>query len=603
MKGKGILVKVFVLFILVLVFFGIHLLIGNPLFSSFSALYTIDQARIENRMLSDGMVEVHETITYRMQKPFRGVFREIPPSRYVTIENVEIWTEGVETQHIEWEYQNERGFSARAWLVPFRSTFRLDPRRHPEVVLHVRYRARYVFENGLDVAQVFRQFWGNWDSRATNVEGIFEFPENVTIDKVYTHPTLPVTQEGNRFTVLARHLPPKAIAEVRFVIQPAENMSYAAWNPTLTLSAIEEEEKAYRKEVQGGLLLLSGILGVFVFLWILIYLLLGREPEVGYGGLYEWEPPYDDPPDIVNAIVKRIGTSCDNDGIAAVLLHLYHLDLVDFPEKEKGKAVFLKREEVPHDLPSTEKTFFALLKKFSLSRVFHFERLQEDLEKSTSRAQEFNKALSSYHKEVFREVSRRRYFYSVGNIIAKILAFLAMLSAIGIAQSSTSLFLAHFSPFVTAISGALFFGGGGILLARRDLFGRFSKEGRKYYLRWQNFARCITDYSLLSERPPQSVVLWEKYLIYATALGLGETVSHHLQRMVPKEVVEEKSPHPFFFSPHVFLPGRNFTNLSTQAMATVARSSSGGGGKFGGGFGGGAGGFGGGSGGGRGGAF
>jgi uncharacterized membrane protein len=600
---KGVLKKIILFVVLALIFLGIQSLVGNPLFSSFSPLYTIERASIESRMSPDGTMEVHETITYRMRKPFRGVFREIPPARYVTIDDVELWTENVPAEHIEWEYRNEWGFSARVWLVPFGSAFRLDPRSQGEVVLHVRYRARYVFENGPDVAQVFRQFWGAWDSWAKNVEGVFEFPENVTIEKVYTHPFFPVDRKDHHFVIRAQYLPPQAIAEVRFVAQPTSTLAYAVENPKLTLSAIEAEEQAYARRVRGRILLWVGVLGIFVALWILVYLLLGQEPEVDYAGFYEWEPPYNDPPDVVNAIVKQLGASCDDDGVTAVLLHLYHLDLIDFPESEQGEAILLKRDDPPQDLPPTEKTFFLFLKEFSISRVFHFGRLRKDLEESLSKAQKFNKLLVAYRREVLREVARRRYFYAVGNVIAKVLAFFAMLSAIAAGATTTALEFTHIALPLTILSGALFFGGGGILFARRDLFGRFSKEGRTYYLRWQSFARFVSDYSLLAERPPQSVVLWEKYLIYATALGLGETVSRHLQRLIPKEVIERESPHPFLFSPHAFLPGRGFTSLSTQATATAVRSSSGGGRGFRGGFGGGAGGFGGGSGGGRGGAF
>ncbi|MGQ9622220.1 MAG: DUF2207 family protein [Candidatus Caldatribacteriaceae bacterium] len=600
---KGVLKKIILFIVLALIFLWIQPLVGNPLFSSFSPLYTFERAYIESQMLPDGTMEVHETITYRMRKPFRGVFREIPPARYVTIDDAELWTENVPAEYIEWEYRNEWGFSAGVWLVPFGSALRLDPRSQGEVVLHVHYRARYVLENGPDTAQVFRQFWGAWDSWAKNVERVFEFPENVTIEKVYTHPSLPVDRKDHHFIIRAQYLPPQAIAEVRFVAQPTDSLAYAAENPTLTLSAIEAEEQAYARRIRGIILLWVGVLGVFIALWVFVYLLLGREPEVDYAGFYERELPYNDPPDVVNAAVKQLGSSCDDDDVAAMLLHLYHLDLIDFPESEQGKAILLKQDDPPRDLPPTEKTFFLLLKEFSVSRVFHFERLRKDLEKLLSKAQRLNKLLTAYQKEVLREVARRRYFYAAGNVIAKVLAFFAMLSAIAAGATTAAPEFAHIALPLTILSGALFFGGGGILFARRDLFGRFTKEGRTYYLRWQSFARFVSDYSLLAERPPQSVVLWEKYLIYATALGLGETASRHLQRLIPKEVIERESSHPFFFSPYVFLPGRSFTSLSSQATTTALRSSSGGGGGFRGGFGGGAGGFGGGSGGGRGGAF
>jgi len=389
--GKEVLKKLIVLLLLVFLFFLFQL--GNPYLSAyFSSLYTIEQATIAQRMLPTGEFEVEEEIVYRMRKPFRGVFREVPPSRYVEIEDVRVTTEGVPAEYLEWEYLTPRGFSVRVWLVPFGSAFRLDPRTYPRVVLRVAYRARYVYENGPSVAQVFRQFWGEWDSWASDVRGIFELPENVTVERVYTHPALRVIREGNRFVISARHLPPKALAEVRFVVQPLPDLPYAASNPSLTLEDIKREEGFYRSEIRNALLFFLGLFGIFCVLLLLVFLRFGREPEVSYERLYEEEPPYDDPPDLVNAIVKNLGWSVDDDGIAAVLLHLYHLDLVDFAEE--GKAVVLKGSTVPQNLPQTEKALFALLQRFSENGVFRFEHLKEKLERSLKEARSFNSALS-----------------------------------------------------------------------------------------------------------------------------------------------------------------------------------------------------------------
>lgn len=576
----------------------------NPYFSAyFSSLYTIEEATITQWMLPSGEFEVHERIVYRMRKPFRGVFREIPPSRYVEIADVRLSVEEITPEYIEWPERTDRGFSARVWLVPFGSALRLDPRNTPRVTLNVWYRARYVFENGPSIAQVFRQFWGEWDSWASNVRGIFEFPEEVRVTEVFTHPRLQIKRKGNRYTLTASHLPPGAIAEVRFVAQPIPELPYAASNPLLTLEDIEREEAKYYSTVRKALGFSFGLFGFFVLLLILVYLFFGREPKVPYLREYEEEPPTDDPPDVVNALVKNIGGSVDEDGVAAVLLHLYHLDLIDFTED--GKAIILKVKEAPKDLPETERVFFDLLVRFAENGEFRFGDLQERFERSLAEARSFNVAFSAYRKEVGRELLRRKYLKTTGNVLAKLLGFFMVLGSLPVVSPGSSPTTVHFLPLFTVLSGATFFIGVSVLLARRDLFGRWTKEGRLFYLRWMSFARFLEEYSLIAERPPQAVILWEKYLIYATALGLGEMVLNHLRRLIPHEVWERESRHPYFYGPFVFLPSRNLARLSQVAAATVAQASSRGkgGGFGGGGFGGGAGGFGGGSGGGRGGAF
>lgn len=598
---KKALGKVVIVALAILLFFLFQL--RNPYVAAFfSSLYTIEEATITQRMLPSGEFDVEERIVYRMRKPFRGVFREIPPSRYVEIDDVHVSVAEVPEEYLEWVYLTDRGFSVRVWLVPYGSALRLDPRTTPRITLNVRYRARYVFENGPSVAQVFRQFWGEWDSWASKVQGIFEFPEGVSVKAVFTHPHLRVTRDGNRYTVSASHLPPEAIAEVRFVTEPIPELPYAIENPLLTLEDIHREERAYRAQVLGAVGFPLGLLGFFLFLLVLIYLLFGREPAIGYAREYEQEPPSDDSPDVVNALVKNIGGAVDEDGIASVLLDLYRLDLVDFAED--GEAITLNVQEPLQNLPETEKAFLSLLLRFAENGTFSFRQLQEKLERSLAEARNFNAALSTYRKTVGRELLRRGYLKTTGNTLAKVVAFLMVLAAFGVFAVAARPQVAHFLPLFTVLSGAFFFTGVGVLLARRDLFGRWTEEGRRFFLRWKSFARFLEDYSLLSQHPPQSVVLWEKYLVYATALGLGETVLRTLRRLIPHEVWGQESHHRHFYGPFVFTPGRNLTRLSAVASATIAQASSGKSGGFGGGgFRGGAGGFGGGSGGGRGGAF
>jgi hypothetical protein len=133
------------------------------------------------------------------------------------MEGVTLWTEGLETRDVEFTPLPQGGFSARVWLVPRGSEYRLDPQKYPRVTLHVAYRAKGVVENGQDIAQIFRQFWGKWDAPARLVEGVFDFPPGVKVRRVYTHPQMSWERMGNRFIIRAWNLPPQIIAEVRFV--------------------------------------------------------------------------------------------------------------------------------------------------------------------------------------------------------------------------------------------------------------------------------------------------------------------------------------------------------------------------------------------------
>ncbi|MCX7730454.1 MAG: hypothetical protein N2205_04470, partial [Candidatus Caldatribacterium sp.] len=105
---RGTLLKTIGLALFALLFFLSQL--RNPyLLAYFSSLYTIEEATITQRMLPSGEFMVEERIVYRMRKPFRGVFREIPPSRYVEIQDVQLSVEEVPLEYIEWVYRTDRG--------------------------------------------------------------------------------------------------------------------------------------------------------------------------------------------------------------------------------------------------------------------------------------------------------------------------------------------------------------------------------------------------------------------------------------------------------------------------------------------------------------
>jgi uncharacterized membrane protein len=119
------------------------------------------------------------------------------------------------------------------------------------------------------------------------------------------------------------------------------------------------------------------------------------------------------------------------------------------------------------------------------------------------------------------------------------------------------------------------------------VLGRWTPEGRLYYKRWENFKKYLTDFSALKEHPPESIKIWDSYLVYATSLGVAKEVLHNMSLVVPAEQFQGSNFYPIHHSYAQFGPGFG------SAYASSAPSGSGGGGV--GGVGGGSGGGGGGA--------
>lgn len=587
--------KILIFLLLVGTFFVISLISEEPYINWFlNSKFEIASARIEQIMDKDGTFKVHEIITYNMRKPFRGVYRYIPPERSVEISDIKVWTEGIETKHVELEKTN-KSFSARVWLVPFGSSQQLDPKEYSKVVLHVSYTARYIFETGEDVAQVFRQFWGSdWESPVKNIEGVFVFPEDIKPLKIYTHPKTKVESSGNTYKISISKFPPYSFAEARFIFNPV-NLKYSV-KSAFTMNEIERIEQSYLSGYLIRKILLITIYVVFILMLIMIYASLGKEHNISYQAIYEREIPFRDSPDIVNSIVKNLTGKVDQDGMASIIMSLYKKNYIDFIQKNKNKrSIFVKKEIADNDLAPSEKAFLELLVEFSRDKVFDFEQLKKEFKRSTTKARRFTSKLRKYENTVAREVKKRKYLSNTGNVLAKIVAVIIMLLAVVLKEFVPKFPYNDTYDFYFIMSLIYWISGSFVLVLPRSVFGRWTKIGREYYLKWKNFAKFLTDFSTLSQHPPESIILWEDYLIYATALGIADKVEKNLKKLVPEEIWEQESEHPYiYYMPMSYLRSE-FSSLRSVAVSSTSSTSSGSGGSSAGGAGGGSGGGGGGA--------
>jgi uncharacterized membrane protein len=147
----------------------------------------------------------------------------------------------------------------------------------------------------------------------------------------------------------------------------------------------------------------------------------------------------------------------------------------------------------------------------------------------------------------------------------------------------------------------------GMTIAHILIKPRIGEQGRERVAKWRSFRRFLTKFSSLPEAPTLAVVIWEQYLVYATALGVADEVEKQVKALIPPEEL----PSPWRGAPsgiHAmsYVHSFNTVPVHTAASTTVSSSSSSGIGSFssggggGGGFSGGGGGGGGGTGGGAG---
>ncbi len=137
---------------------------------------------------------------------------------------------------------------------------------------------------------------------------------------------------------------------------------------------------------------------------------------------------------------------------------------------------------------------------------------------------------------------------------------------------------------------------------------RRTKYGNEEYAKWKAFKNFLENFSDFSDYPMPSIVIWEKYLVYATSFKIADKVMKQLKVKLPEISDAQGNDQLTFMSGYfygrynsfVFVDAirNSYRDAKVNAMSTIAAHHASSGGGRGGGFSGGSS-FGGGGGGGR----
>gem|GEM_PF-637277 len=568
-------------------------------------IYKLPEVRLIYHINRDGTVDVEERITYLMQRPYRGVYYEYGIIGHPTISDVQVQLEGKPVLRTEWLKRNSKEISFRVWVheVPTSPSSNGD-----RLTLVVNYRLIGALERAKDTVQFFNQaIWRRgWESPVEKMVVEVNSPASLEFIAVYPSGLKHQIQNlGASAIVDISRIPPETQVGMRVLISPnvfseevLSGMSYLGESfESLIARSDYYLEKAQRSFVNHLLLMLSVPLAL-----LLIYLLFGREPRTDVETIYERELPTNDPPELVNAIVKRYCSKPDGDGLISAILKLVRRKALDFIV-ENSKVDGLKlldpsKFETPEEKLILE-MFFDNRKKAGAG--IYWDALKADLN-DRERAKGLISSYSAWKSLMASKAKKLHYMIAVGANLAILVGVVGLLISVYLAFVGVSGSLSELSIATVRLSyvSAPFMAVLGLapILLPRDVFARWSKKGRTYYLRWKAFEKFLQDFSLLSTYPPDSIKIWEDYLVYGTALGLAETVSKSMKELVPREELKRMTLPPVVVYDRGWYHGPRgvFIHAYSKAYEGSGKGSSefggssfgGGGGGFGGGGGGGA---------------
>jgi uncharacterized membrane protein len=348
---------------------------------------------------------------------------------------------------------------------------------------------------------------------------------------------------------------------------------------------------AYLMEYSIALMLRYGARALALLMPLLLYAVYyryGREKEYTVPRYLSAMPNRERRPWLVNQIFKSDALDYDADGFYATILDLHRRGIVSLESKTGGLLIRLVGEGV--DDPY-ERSVLGFLRSLSVGGVVDTDQLGGMTElireggESAARAFELQNQLESLTTGVDMDVAsefmvsgRRRVLPLLvmpGLVIAA--AFL-IISDPSFSPIRSTAVVASVIPIVQVIVALGF---------PSSLFGRWRGDAYREKLEWDAFTRHLDDLSQIERYPPEDIGMWGEWLVYGTALGVGDAVVRAL-RVLEIDLPEARYVRamPVYFHPFVVASTRKVSSSGGRASGSFGGGGFGAGGGFGGGGGG-----------------
>ena len=339
------------------------------------------------------------------------------------------------------------------------------------------------------------------------------------------------------------------------------------------------------------------LLALVLVVWF--YVKYGREPKARFQAEYLRDLPQPALPPVLVGYIWRMG-SLVRDDVSATLLDMVNRKVVDIERVTVHKPRLLGKDDtVSYRLTLHDERLAELLpyERDLLKFLFHQIAegptlvLAELKQLAKDKRAEFAKGYSDWMTMAKNEGERRGFLVVRSTHMAWAGAAVAVA---GVLAAGAATIFSGWLWFLVGVPACL------VLLLMARAIKRRSPEAAELHAQYAALERYLKHFGRLQEKPPDAVVLWEHFLVYAVVFGIADEVVKAMSVKVP-EVVSDPA-----FAPSYLLwfgvPGggggmtafselhESFSDAVSVATSSSSSGSGGGGGFSGGGGGGGGGG-------------
>ena len=238
---------------------------------------------------------------------------------------------------------------------------------------------------------------------------------------------------------------------------------------------------------------------------------------------------------------------------------------------------------VPNLMPltQTEERYLNLIIRYSKSSIITISHLQQCVSSDYEHTDSFVKSI----KQTITSIGLSQGFYQTAeykkpqldqraNAVTLVIFGVLILLAANMLSYRTRLEFAYGSYFIL---GGSFIVSAIYRFITTKKYVLLKQFGEDEYAKWRGLYNFLNSETLMKEREVLDLVIWEQYLVYATAFGISEKVIKALQIRCP-EASMSSSPvlrNPYYRSRGFYISSRSFRTAARNASIT-ARTGGGG---------------------------
>lgn len=294
-----------------------------------------------------------------------------------------------------------------------------------------------------------------------------------------------------------------------------------------------------------------------ICLTIYIYIKYDKEEKSSFKGKYYREFIEDYPVEIVDYLMNK---TISSNAFSASILNLIYKKNMKVEEIKNCKKEDYKFIKIKDDkLSSNEKIIINLLfNKIGNGNEVLLSEIKNSSKKITSKGKNIlYDEFINWKTNVIEEAIKKEFF--IDNQKLKLSFILLGILGVGIFLMDNLLNLTILRWITLPLTI--------IFVIYIIIFTKRTKSGNEDYNKWKGFKNFLNDFGRFKEKELPEIILWERYLVYATVFGIAEKLQKTMK--VKFEIISPDSNITFL---DVYMFNRISTNISNGITSSINTS-------------------------------